>query len=358
MKRPAVLGVIHLLVDAACVTAVLRGSHAQGAGGLDAFRMVVGYDLCAFALQFPLGVLVDRLRATRGAAVLGVLLAALVVSPLHLPGALIMLAAGVGNALYHLGAGGEVLQGSAGRAAPAGVFVAPGALGLGLGMWMGRTGIGPVWPFYTGLALAFVVLLTLSRPISVEIRPEARVRLGVASLVGLGVMLLLLLSVTVRSFVGLSGCQGCPRELLVTLGLPLVGCLGKLVGGFVADRVGWILTSVVALLVSTPLLALAEGSPALALPGLLLFQMTMPVTLTAVYLMLPRHPATAFGLPCVALVAGALLTFHPQTAGMFGPRTFFALIPLSAVAVLVALRRLQHSVGSTTAKPAQHEQRA
>jgi FSR family fosmidomycin resistance protein-like MFS transporter len=340
MKRTALYGVIHFLVDAACVTAVMRGSYALQAGWLDAFSMVVGYDLVAFALQFPLGLLVDRLRIKPAAALLGVLLASLVVAPLSLPGWFIMLAAGLGNALYHLGAGGEVLQASAGRAAPAGVFVGPGALGLGLGLWMGRTGMGPVWPLLLGLVCASVVLLRLSPTPPVEIPARARARLGVTSAMGIGVLMLLLLSVTVRSFVGLTGCQGCTPGWVLILGIPLVGCVGKVAGGFIADRLGWIATSVTALAIATLLLAFANGDPAIALPGLLIFQMTMPVTLTAVYLMLPRHPATAFGLPCVALVGGALATFYPRIAGHFGPRSFLMLIPLAALAVLVALRRL------------------
>lgn len=353
MKRPALFGLIHFLVDAACVTAVMRGSSALTAGWLDAFSMVLGYDLLAFALQFPLGLVVDRLRLKRSAALLGVLLASLVVTPLHLPGWLIMAAAGVGNALYHLGAGGEVLQASAGRAAPAGLFVGPGALGLGLGVWMGRTGMGPVWPLYLGLTCSFVVLLQLSPAIPVEIPALRRAR--VSGFIGIGVLALLLVSITVRSFVGLNGCQGCAQDWMLALGIPVVGCLGKVAGGFVADRLGWIATSVVALAIATPLLALANGHAAIALPGLLIFQMTMPVTLAAVYLMLPRHPATAFGLPCVALVGGALPSFYPHMAGLFTPRTFFSLIPLSALAVLVALRRLHSDRKRASSRPSSQQ---
>ena len=75
-----------------------------------------------------------------------------------------MIVAGVGNALFHLGAGGLVLRSAGGRATPAGVFVAPGALGLGLGMWMGRTGRGSTFPIYVALAFAVIALITLDKP--------------------------------------------------------------------------------------------------------------------------------------------------------------------------------------------------
>ena len=153
-------------------------------------------------------------------------------------------------------------------------------------------------------------------------------------------MAALLVSVAVRSFVGFGGPYEVPKTVTMKVGLPLAGFAGKLAGGFVADRAGWLETSVVALLVSAPLIAFAGSSPSIMLGGLLLFQTTMPVTLVAVYLLLPTRPATAFGLPCLALIAGALPTFYPAGQQLYGAHTFLALILTSAVAVVVGLRLL------------------
>jgi len=46
--------------------------------------------------------------------------------------------------------------------------------------------------------------------------------------------------------------------------------------------------------------------------GLFLFQMTMPVTLTAVARLLPHQLATAFGFTCLALILGALPAMLPS----------------------------------------------
>jgi hypothetical protein len=72
-------------------------------------------------------------------------------------------------------------------------------------------------------------------------------------------------------------------------------------------------------------------------PALLIFQATMPVTLTAVYLLFPARPATAFGLPCLGLIAGALPTFFPAGRHLYGSHSFLVLILLSALAMLIAL---------------------
>jgi FSR family fosmidomycin resistance protein-like MFS transporter len=341
--RPAFYGVIHALVDAACVTAVVRASHGSTVGDMGAFWTVAGYDWLAFGLQFPLGLLVDRLRLARPSMIVGAAMAALVLAPGPIPPLATIIAAGVGNALFHLGAGGLVLRSAGGRAAPAGVFVAPGALGLGLGLWMGRTGRGSTFPIYVALAFAVIALVTLDKPVAESRSPPSQLEAAPTRptvFPWLILLMLLLASVAVRSFVGFGACFQCPGGLAVVIGLPAAGFLGKLVGGMVADRLGWLRVSVGALLLSLPLIAFSGGSLFLALPGVLLFQSTMAVTLVAVYALMPRWPATAFGLPCLALVAGAFPTFVPAGKQLFGRWTFVLLIAVSAAVLAVALRRL------------------
>jgi FSR family fosmidomycin resistance protein-like MFS transporter len=368
--RPAIYGVIHALVDAACVTAVVRASRGSYLADVGAFWTVAGYDLLAFGLQFPLGLLVDRLRLARLSMLAGTAMAAVVLAPVSLPPLTTTIVAGVGNALFHLGAGGLVLRSAGGRAAPAGVFVAPGALGLGLGLWMGRTGRASTFPIYIALAFAVIALVTLDKDGlkwepskgSHTLRPPTGTPTPLASL-GLArwsaagkagglptrlaplpwviLLMLLLVSVAVRSFVGFGACFQCPAGLAVAIGLPAAGFLGKLVGGMVADRLGWLRTSIGALLLSLPLIAFSGGSLVLALPGVLLFQSTMAVTLVAVYALMPRWPATAFGLPSLTLIAGAFPTFFPAGKQFFGRWTFVLLIALSAAVLALALRGLR-----------------
>ena len=338
--RPAIYGVVHALVDAACVTAVVRTSGGSYVGDLGAFWTVAGYDLLAFGLQFPLGLLVDRLRLARLSMIVGAAMAAVVLAPGPLAPMATLVVAGVGNALFHLGAGGIVLRSAGGRAAPVGVFVAPGALGLGLGMWMGRTGRGSTFPIYVALAFAVIALIILDRPVAVEKSAPNQAGAQPAVLPWLILLMLLLVVVAVRSFVGFGACFQCPGGLAVAIGLPVAGFLGKLVGGVAADRLGWLRASAGALLLSLPLIAFSGGSLVVALPGVLLFQSTMAVALTAVYALMPRWPATAFGLPSLALIAGSFPTFFPAGKQLFGRSAFVLLIAASTAVLALALRRL------------------
>lgn len=346
--RPAVYGIIHALVDAACVVAVVRASHQGSASTMSAFWTVLSYDLLAFALQFPLGLLADRLGLARVSMILGVFLSALVVAPVPMAALPIMLMAGVGNALFHLGAGGLVLS-STDKAGPAGFFVGPGALGLGLGLWMGRTGWGSTFPIHVALVFTLAVLLVLDRPPKQRrgVQPSRDTH---PPLLAAGILSLLLLSVLVRAFVGFGACYQCPAGWALALGAPLAACTGKVLGGMLADRVGWLAASVGGLLLSLPLIALSGGSLWIALPGVLFFQSTMAVTLLAVSRLMPTWSCSAFGLPSLFLVLGSLPTFYPEGRQLYGGANFALFIALSTAALALALyllnRRAQIPIGS------------
>ena len=253
-----------------------------------------------------------------------------------------VLIAGVGNALFHVGAGAMVLAGSRGRATPAGVFVAPGALGLGIGLMLGRKYLTvPLWPWLFAIGAAMVVVLLVAKipsreqPLSVDTAPPPaygrREIVMVATLLGL--------SVAVRSLAGTVGCDACPRGFFLMLALPFSAFAGKLTGGFLADRFGWIDVSIAALVASAPLMAFSGGDVWLALPGVLIFQMTMPVTLAAMMRLMPARPGFGFGLLCVALVAGTLPAYLPGGWRPQGVPLLF-LVLSSAATLYLALRLL------------------
>jgi FSR family fosmidomycin resistance protein-like MFS transporter len=326
------------------VTSVLRAAPPSEALYESAVAFVLGYDLLAFAGQAPLGWLVDRLGPHLGlrriAALAGLAFTALAV--LTGRGAGVMVFAGAGNALFHVGAGAMVLAGSRGRAAPAGAFVAPGALGLGLGIILGRRLLTvPLWPFFLAIAAASLAVLLVATPD----QPAASAAPAVPAPSRRGIFVLIVgllsLSVAVRSLVGTVGCDACSPGFFLLVAIPLAGFLGKLAGGFLADRFGFIDVGMVALLASAPLLAFSGGDLWLALPGLVIFQMTMPVTLAAAWRAMPTRPGLAFGGLSFALVAGVLPAYLPgrlhwRPQGL----VVLCLVLASAAALYLALRML------------------
>lgn len=313
MRLAAVLGVVHLVVDAATVTVVFR---AVGGATLSPFAVVgwvVVYDLVAFGLQPAFGWATDRWGTPRTTMLAGLLLTCGSVSLLPTGSALVVpavaiVAAATGNALFHLGAGAQVLAQGLDRAAPVGLLVAPGALGLAVGVWFGQhTSAGAAW--LVGLpVLAAAVVVALAPAIGAPGRPvpPADRAFRLMTPVMVGALFLLMTSIGIRSLVGMSASRGYSASTWLAVGIPLVAFGGKLVGGLVADRFGWVRTTVIALVASAPVLAFTYPHAGVLLGGLLVFQMTMPVTLVAIARLMPHRLATGFGLSCLALVLGSL----------------------------------------------------
>jgi hypothetical protein len=197
-------------------------------------------------------------------------------------------------------------------------------------------------PLVAGLLAGIAIQSFVTLPERSEFAPDAiehadAPRLGrITVAVALG---LLLVTVLVRSIVGGGASHALIRSVPLGFALAVGAFLGKLLGGFVADRLGWIRASVGALLVSLPLLVLGDRDPWTVVAGVLVFQTTMPVTLAASALLLPGRPATAFGFCCLALVLGATASWnHVLATTLQVGSVFTALILVSALGVRYGLR--------------------
>ena len=243
------LGFAHASVDAGCAFVLFRflGADGRSAQAVDAW--IREYDVMAFAGQVPFGAVIDRLRGQRTAALAGVagVIAALAVA-LFAPAAAALLA-GAGNALFHVGGGGYVLARSRGRATEPGLFVGPGAIGLALGLLAGRSAAVPPWWFAAALVFALPVVLlsivperALADGTSATVQPvdiagsSARASLRVAAA-------LLLVAIALRARIGDDLAAPWRGETGVALALAGAAAAGKMLGGALADRLGWLVSS-------------------------------------------------------------------------------------------------------------------
>lgn len=285
----------HMLIDG---TSIYAATRLAAAAPQDALWIMAAYNFVAFAPQAALGWIVDRLQGSAPAAALG---AALVVGAALLgpwaPLAAIVLA-GLGNALYHVGAGSLCLQLARGQAALAGVFVGPGGIGVILGTFMGSGW----WPGAAVLIAACALLalwVALARaPAAGEIPP----RYGVPWVAGV----LLLLAVAARQLVGGAVNGSWFAQPGAWILIACAATTGKMALGFVADRCGWMRTGAGLAALAAPLVAASSGHLGMSVAGAILTQAAMPVTLAGLSRLLPRHPALAFGVASSAIWLGGL----------------------------------------------------
>jgi len=125
-------------------------------------------------------------------------------------------------------------------------------------------------------------------------------------------------------------------DLLIILTSAVV--LGKGLGGILADKFGWIQVAVGALVLSIPFLVFGTNIPYLAIVGMFLFNITMPITLVAISNIFPGRPGFAFGLTCLALILGALPAFSGLKHILGGKLFIFTIIIISSLALYYALK--------------------
>lgn len=353
------LGLIHFLVDAASLTVLYDEAALDRSTAEEVNHWIDLYNMLAFGLQFPLGLAADRGHEHRWAVLVGLECLVLALTIGTEVTSLAVILAGLGNALFHLGAGAMVLRSCQGRASEAGVFVAPGWFGVAVGMRLG--GSGPTthrWLIAALLTCGGILVLDVvpivrrwvstdlpGPPRGIQTPPTRLLHQSAGSdgpnllragwILGAG---LLLISVMLRSV--LAGVFRGPDPEIPILTfplLPLAVVAGKALGGLAADRWGWRLTAVAALLTLAVLVASEPAHPCFALLALFLAQSTMAVSLAGLSVALPGRPATAFGLTSLALLLGSRL----RASGLFPDIESAAeLVPVvlgSAVTVFLGL---------------------
>ena len=297
----------HLLVDALCAATIFGPLRAQ----TELAALIWLYNTLAFSTQCLVGLLADRMKGQRGAAA-AAMLCVIAGFALPLPALGRIILVGLGNSLFHVAAGTETLRASGGRAAPLGIFVAPGAIGVTLGSLF--PGLGPV----------LAALLAAAAAASLLCKPAAHPPVTAPAILPKrrsAAALLLTAAVAVRA-VGGSGVsfpwQNGPLPVLLTTGCVFAG---KLCGGFLCDRLGpkrsaWLSVPAAALLIT---FCAAWALPAML--GQFAINLTMPVTLWLLYRAMPEAPGFAFGLAASALwpgtVAGKLIALTGPVRWVF-----------------------------------------
>ena len=294
-RKLLLYSIAHFWVDLSCAFLVYRTLLDSP----DLVMCLLLYNFCAFAMQMPLGLLADRWNCNGRIAAIGCLLtAAAYLSPLPLLTATV---AGMGNALFHLGGGIDVLNDSQSKAAALGVFVSPGAVGLFVGTAWGSGTALALWVAPAGLLLLAAVTLYRVGGLSGNAPFDPSPAKDYLPLLPLFAVVVL------RSYMGMNQAFSWKGTGGWALILTLALVSGKTAGGFLMDRLGSRKASAVSLLASAILYFC--DVPVLGTLAVFLFNMTMPITLWAAVKVTPGVKGFAFGLLTFGLFLGYVPTW-------------------------------------------------
>lgn len=293
----AIFTVLHPLVDALSVSVLWLGTRE--------WEAFLAYNFCAFALQLPLGIVLDAWpRAVKGAFAAGMAMVAVsgilaLCGHSEMP---VICFCCLGNALFHLTAGKLVLDRANGRGGPIGLFISTGAVGLLAGKTLATDHGAILLPLLSMLILAGGIVALRQVPFAAARRCELR---GV-TMYGWCMAGGLLAFVAWRSWVSLTaGAAGGTMPILLA-GVAATWA-GKAVGGYLGERLGdW--RVVAASGAGSALLWLGAGlsSSMAGLAVIFLAQLATGPALALAYRATGRASGTAFGLNCLGIFAGSL----------------------------------------------------
>ena len=306
--------VLHLLVDGLCVCCLYL--IASSFSAMHLVGIFLTYNILAFLTQPLTGLWADSMKRRHWMLLASVLLltvavlaTSIVVSfRLSTVGMMVVpILLGMGNSLFHVWGGKQVAVTTGNDMRALGAFVSTGAFGLALGIAFFS------WPLLYTVLLTICVLSTayvhldLKAGISAINSQEAECRFS--KLFIWMSLLVLMLVVMLRSFVGETFSGEMSRTSSMVLLIGLLSMLGKMAGGWLAHHLGIVRMLALVIVLVLVCLVFRSQEMVIALVGLFAVNCTMPVTLYLANVVLPKREGLAFGLLAAALIPGYLLAF-------------------------------------------------
>ena len=345
VKTMGIYSICHFLVDFLSCIFVL-GVASQYCMGKESiyFAEVVIYNFFAFAFQVPLGMIMDKFKIYKYVGMLGFCIIG--ICYVWGPGNPILLASlvGIGNALFHLEGGVNAFEQSKGTAFLNGLFVAPGAMGIFLGTAFHNQLAVTYWPII--MVFFAIALLTIVQNKELPYITEEQERIEKEGSKFkyqdiLAIALLIGVSIVVRSIGGSAIQYGWKTGFIIGLLYTILVVLGKMFGGFIADRVGLKKTAIIALSLACVSLIAGFTIPFFGYIGIFLFNVPMSITLLLIEKCNTKNLAVMVGLNTFFLFIGYLICMIPNAINNYV--VLITSIILAIVSIYFAFQKIDKS---------------
>ena len=344
MKKFSIVSIyslIHCIVDMSCAMLIAGIITPASTGTTGLLISIFLYNLFAFAFQLPFGIIADKLNKNALVSAIGCLfiIVAYFVSSF---GILACIIAGIGNALFHIGGGIDVLNISDKKATLPGIYVATGAMGLYIGSNCVYLGIDKFYFIAIILAISAISLFWLYKLVKEKyiINNEEPEFKDISSKEQI-IMYCILITICIRGYLGLILNFKWKSNFFIGLIVVSAVVLGKILGGIIGDKFGWKKTSTVSLVISAILFIFAFDSMICGIIAILLFNMTMPITLTALSNMFYKNKGMAFGMTTLALFIGAVPVLLGYREFLFDKISLFIITIISAAVLYFGLNKYE-----------------
>lgn len=295
-----------------CIAGFFLGSLALMK--IDPLQIGIGvtvYNLLAFGGQYPVAIWLEKNIHPKKILVAACGLNIAAVSVFYFSPQSAILLAGIASAFYHV-AGGTVCAENK-KAFHIGLFAAPGVAGLICGGLLAWNQIN-VSNLLLASSILFFLFITRLKFNTLETE-EKKISTGSEKLLldqhDL-IMILLLLIISLRSVVWNIFQLVYDNNLEWLIAIGIAACIGKIAGGWLADKIGWRLYAISSILLATPLLTFFKKEMFLFSLGIGLLQSGIPATTSMMIQSLKGKTARGISLSFgISIIIGALFSFIP-----------------------------------------------
>lgn len=326
---------VHFTVEVMCFYTVYRLFN----GGDLWWIVALLFDILAFAPQAIIGDFCERhprVRPARigyllmigGAAVMlltSIVCAGGTVGPVYIIFEMAgLIGLTIGNGFIHIAGALVTLRASKGRLAESAIFVGGGSFGVITGRLL-STVSGVVWLPFVLAALGLTVAELAENSVRRQFMAENGAKAGEVEAYDFQttpcchniaakrpielIVTVLSLVVIARAYIGYGLPTAWNQTGIQNFFLFVFMGTGKMLGGILADRLGARNVGVASCLLAIPLLLVSNNIMWLSLIAVVLFSMTMAITLGGLVSILPTNPGVSFGITTLGLLIGTVPPF-------------------------------------------------
>ena len=267
------------------------------------------YDGLAFVPQSIIGYLSDKYQKTNmgfiGIILLFMAYLIYILTDFTIYLSLIILS--LGNAFLHISGAESTLRNSDGKLSPAAIFVSGGSFGVITGKMLASMSIpSTVMLLLIISMIPFILLANTYHKRRSDTNKFNYIRDDIKP--GL-VVIIAVFIVTVRGYMGYGIPTTWNKTTLQAIIFFFTMGIGKALGGILSDIFGIRRVAVLSTLFAIPFLCFGDNIMIISLIGVMLFSMTMAITLGILVSVLKRTPGLAFGLTTIGLFLGTAPIF-------------------------------------------------
>lgn len=268
------------------------------------------YDFFAFVPQGIFGYLKDKGIKTNF-AIIGMILStlSLILLYFNLNAILVILVLSIGNCMIHIQGAETTLRTSNGKMAPSAIFVSGGSFGVITGKILAMYNVPILFIIIINLLMLIPIAICNKYVYLIDDKNLEKYNFSNKNINSKVIITLAVFVVIVRAYMGYGIPTTWNKTLIQTILLYCSMGIGKAMGGILIDSIGIKKTALLSTIGSLPFLLFGNNVMAISLIGIMMFSMTMAVTLGLIVSEIKKYPGVAFGFTTLGLFLGSLPVF-------------------------------------------------